>query len=356
MTDLLHVAVESREGAAVVLRVRLLPAEQGPFCTSHAFAWMLVDPYQGEHDGDLPPETIFAAKRAYDAISEANPTSGAEELGRLLIPDLAVTDVQHYRRCRPLGRGDAPQPEALYHLRFAGEALAAHLLPGRAWSSTAFDEAGTGLFLPYPPADLRADRIGGLLDLPSDAREAEARAARADTLRALLAWADPRLGGEVPVDREDYFLCTDIAPAFDGEERARVMLIDAQLRAVHGDAAQNVLDLVIGAIGCDPGSAEAHAMLYETLAGNADLVWEDAVERLPRLAPDAQRFFDHVLERAACWQSGDPAALPLAPRAGATLADAASLAAEGQLAEAIAARRGATGEDFAAARRAVCAG
>ena len=46
----------------------------------------------------------------------------------------------------------------------------------------------------------------------------------------------------------------------------------------------------------------------------------------------------------------------LAPRDGATLADAEALAASGDLAEAIAARCGATGEDFVTARRAVCRG
>jgi hypothetical protein len=151
VTDLLRIRVESREGAAVVLRVRMLPAEQGPFCVSHAFAWMLVDPHQNEYDfRDIPAERLRAANDARDAIGDAHPDAGGEEIARLTIPELSITDVRNYREERPLGRDDVELPEALYRLRFANEALAAHLDAGLEWSSTAWDEANTGLFLAYP--------------------------------------------------------------------------------------------------------------------------------------------------------------------------------------------------------------
>lgn len=203
------------------------------------------------------------------------------------------------------------------------------------------------------------DPLAALRALASEAREEAARAARAehpDLLQRILDWANPRLGGEVPVESDDFYFCTEIAPAFEGRERARITLLDAELRGVYGDSTQNVIGLVIEAIGLDPDSAEAHVMLYDILSGNPSLVWEDAAERLPPLAPDARRFFDHLVERGACWQSGDPPFLDLSPRAGATLAEAEALAAAGKLAEAISARRGASGEDFPTARRAVCAG
>lgn len=199
--------------------------------------------------------------------------------------------------------------------------------------------------------------LAHLRSLSSEEREPAARAARdahTELVTALIAWARLRLAGDVPVEQDDYFLCTNIAPAFERRERGHVELLDAELRSVYGDSTQNVIELVIAALGDDPDSAEAHVMLYEILAGESSLVWEEAVEKLPPLAPDADRFFKHVLERAVCWQSGDPPFLSLDPRAGATLVEAEELAARGQLAEAVAARRGATGEDFAAARRVVC--
>ena len=100
-----------------------------------------------------------------------------------------------------------------------------------------------------------------LRSLSSDDRLDAARAEHPDLVDALYAWAEPRLSGGVQVEKEDYFLCTDIVKAFEGGERGRVKFLDAQLRAVEGDSTQNVLDLVIG---FDPDSAAAHEMLFET--------------------------------------------------------------------------------------------
>ncbi len=110
----------------------------------------------------------------------------------------------------------------------------------------------------------------------------------------------------------------------------------------------------IGSIGFDPDSAAAHEMLFDALRNNDYLVVEDAVDKMPVLPPAAARLFEHIVKRGSDRETEQPYSLSLLPAAGASAADAAALEAAGKLAEAVAARRGALGEDFTTARNAVC--
>lgn len=165
------------------------------------------------------------------------------------------------------------------------------------------------------------------------------------SIDALLAWAAEGEG----VESGDHWLFSDAAEQVaDRHVKARLHLAEAELRWLSGDSQQNVLSVAIDAIGCDPDLPRGYEITYELLINSSDLVWEDAFERLS--APkDAIALLRHLIDRGDAKAKGAPAFLSLA----ATQGDVAALIAEGKQAEAIGARRAATGEDFATARRAI---
>ncbi|APR84720.1 Hypothetical protein A7982_10069 [Minicystis rosea] len=176
-------------------------------------------------------------------------------------------------------------------------------------------------------------------------------AADPQMIDALLAWAADAEG----VESGDFWLFSDLADQVrDRHVKARLQIAEAELRWLSGDSQQNVLSAAIGAIGFDADLPRAYEITYELLINTSDLVWEDAFERLS--APkDAIALLRHLIERGDAKAEGAPWVLSLAPKEGAQLSEVDTLVAAGRRAEAIAARRGATGEDFATARRALFA-
>ena len=141
--------------------------------------------------------------------------------------------------------------------------------------------------------------------------------------------------------------------------RGRLHLAQADLMLASGDSDQYVLEAAIQAAGWNPDLDRAYELTFDQLRGSSDLDWTEAMEKIEgRLPKDALALLRHVIERAeAGVKTGEkPYFLRFDPTEGATLADAAALVAGGLLAEAVAARRGATGEDFPTARRAVFGG
>jgi hypothetical protein len=147
----------------------------------------------------------------------------------------------------------------------------------------------------------------------------------------------------------------------DPDLRGRLRLAQAELMHVHGDSDQYVLEIAIDAIGWNPDLAAAYELVFDKLRGSSDLDWTEAFEKIKgrgRLPKDALALLRHLVERAEEGvKTGEkPYFMPLAPTDGATLADVQARVTSGQLAEAIAARRGATGEDFPTARRVIFGG
>ncbi len=166
---------------------------------------------------------------------------------------------------------------------------------------------------------------------------------------ALVAWADEAEG----VENGDFWLFSDLADLLDDDaSKGALKVAEAELRWMEGDSTQNVLSAAIEAVGLSPNLTRPYEMVYELLRGSSDLVWEDAFERLERrpLPPDALLLLRQMIARGDARAESDPPFLPLAPRAGATSEEAASFAAQGHGAEAIAARRAVYAEDFATAR------
>ncbi|WP_434420199.1 hypothetical protein [Nannocystis pusilla] len=161
MSNLLKLEVLERTDRRLVLRARLLPTEQGQFCTSREFAWMLVDPFQNEHEfRQLDRSALRAVSDAYDAIDEVNMSSPARKrLQHCLVESVSVTDAVNYteERRRDLWEAapdaaaeEALYPQATYRIELADPRLCGHLPVGFTWKSTAYDEFHTGEFLPYP--------------------------------------------------------------------------------------------------------------------------------------------------------------------------------------------------------------
>ncbi len=175
----------------------------------------------------------------------------------------------------------------------------------------------------------------------------------------LLAWAARAMAEEDAVKPSDasVFRAAFLAvpdPALKG----RLRLAQAELMLICGDPDQYVLDAMIDALGWNPDLEGAYEGTFDKLRGSSDLDWTEAFENVENrglLPKDALALLRHLIERAeAGVVTGDPPYfMPLGPRKGATLADVETLVAQGQRAEALAARRGATGEDFPTARRAI---
>lgn len=161
MSDLVKARVLEREGARLVLRLRLLPAEQGPFCTAPEFAWMLIDPSVNEEAFDaLDAAALSACRSTKNAIDEENMARPDRvRLERALVRAVRVGDLRNYTEMRPRSAWEAAPdadaeealyPEAVYTIELADPRLGAHLPVGFEWRCTACDEHDTGEFLPYP--------------------------------------------------------------------------------------------------------------------------------------------------------------------------------------------------------------
>ena len=177
----------------------------------------------------------------------------------------------------------------------------------------------------------------------------------------LLAWAARAMNEEGVIERADAstFLVVSLAvtdPALKGHLR----LAQAEIMEASGDSHQYVLDAAIDAVGWAPDLARAYELTFDKLRGSSDLDWTEAFEKIGGrgLPEDALALLRHVIERAEIGvKTGDkPYFLRFAPTDGATRADVQAFLEKGLLAEAVAAHRGATGEDFPTARRAVFEG
>jgi hypothetical protein len=182
---------------------------------------------------------------------------------------------------------------------------------------------------------------------------AAAFAAQPELPHELIAWA-AEAEGVLP---GDFWLFCDAADLVADEAvKGALLLASAELRWMEGDPAQYVATGAIDAVRWNPDLPRAYEVVYEILASYSDILWEDALAACVEAAlpADAVALLRHMIMRGEA-RGETPPFLSLAPREGASLAEADALAAEGKLAEAIAARRGATSEDFATARRAVVA-
>ncbi|MDC3989342.1 hypothetical protein [Polyangium jinanense] len=177
----------------------------------------------------------------------------------------------------------------------------------------------------------------------------------------LLAWAARAVNEEVAIERADAstFLAVSLVVT-DPALKGRLRFAQAELMHVSSDSDQYVLDAAIDAVGWAPDLAGAYELIFDKLRGSSDLDWTEAFEKIGGrgLPKDALALLRHVIERTeAGVRTGDkPYFLKFAPTEGATLADVEAFVAQGLLAEAVAARRGAAGEDFPTARRAILGG
>ncbi|MDI1475438.1 hypothetical protein [Polyangium sp. y55x31] len=174
----------------------------------------------------------------------------------------------------------------------------------------------------------------------------------------LLAWAARAMNEEVTIERADASTFRAVSRAVkDPALKGRLRFAQAELMHVSADSDQYVLDAAIDAVGWAPDLAGAYELIFDKLRGSSDLDWTEAFEKIGgrSLPEDALALLRHVIERAeAGVRTGDkPYFLKFDPTEGATPADVEAFVGKGLLAEALAARRGAMGEDFATARRAI---
>ncbi|MRG93662.1 hypothetical protein [Polyangium spumosum] len=173
----------------------------------------------------------------------------------------------------------------------------------------------------------------------------------------LLAWAARVMNEEETAADADASTLRAVAIAVeDPAIKGRLRLAQAEIMLIRGDSDQDVLEAALDAVGWSPDLAAAYELTFDKLRGSSDLDWTEAfskIERRGRLPEDALALLRHVIERAeAGVRTGEkPYFMPLSPTEGATLADVEALVGAGLFAEAIAARRGAIGEDFPSARR-----
>ncbi|MDI1444065.1 hypothetical protein [Polyangium sp. 6x1] len=172
----------------------------------------------------------------------------------------------------------------------------------------------------------------------------------------LLAWAARAMNEEVAIERADPSTFRAVSQAVkDPDLKGRLRLAQAELMLIQGDD-QSVLEAAIDAIGWNPDLQSAYELVFSQLRGSSSLDWTEMFEKVEgrgRLPKDALALLRHVIERAELGvKTGEkPYFLTFAPSEGATLADVQAFVEKGLFAEALAARRGAAGEDFPTARR-----
>ncbi len=126
---------------------------------------MLIDPRANEDAFEaLDPAALDACRAAVDAMDEENMESTVRRrLQHCLLTNVTISDVGNYTEERPrhlweqaadAEAEEALYPYAVYQITTARPELCGHLPVGFEWRSSAFDELGTGEFLPYPEPPL----------------------------------------------------------------------------------------------------------------------------------------------------------------------------------------------------------